>query len=314
MVTLTSCPFSTPEVVPVISIPALASLKLMMSVAETPICPAMLVIASEVGGCTMKVSGTVKSAGANGMSEPCGWVASSWIKLIGSSSSGLTKNGGVLDPLGPSPLAQLASTSCWAACNSSMRAAVFPTEFTLTDEPILLTTIVSPGSSTMMCRGIGSLVISSNEPCSRSLYVMLSSSRNVTSGAAASASFINKSISAVSDSMPIPPEWVRLRMLPTGVSTQSEPASATRPATKAKMPLATANRADRKVPLESRANSLSTTRVSWERLNTVPSMKRISIHPPAAVSMISPRKTGSPTMNSTPMPLARLIVTQPIAA
>ena len=66
-------------------------------------------------------------------------------------------------------------------------------------------TIVSPGSSTMMCRGIASLVTSSNTPCSRSLYVMLSSSRIVTFGSAAWTSSMAEKVSAVSDSMPIPP-------------------------------------------------------------------------------------------------------------
>ena len=37
----------------------------------------------------------------------------------------------------------------------------------------------------MMCRGTASLVTSSNAPCSKSLYVMLSSSRNVAFGSAA---------------------------------------------------------------------------------------------------------------------------------
>ena len=148
----------------------------------------------------------------------------------------------------------------------------------------------------MMCRGIASLVTSSNTPCSRSLYVMLSSSKNVTFGSAAWTSLMSEKISAANDSMPIPPPWARLRMLPTGVSTVREPVFASRPAMKAKVPLVTANRAECEVPLESQTNSLSTTRVPGDRLNTVPSMKRIPIRPSAAVSITSPWQTGSPTL------------------
>ena len=119
----------------------------------------------------------------------------------------------------------------------------------------------------MMCRGIASLVTSSNAPCARSLYAMLSSSRNVAFGSAAWTSFIIEKVSAASDSMPNPPAWARLRMLPTGVSTLREPVSATRPAMKAKVPLVTANRAECRVPLESQTNSFSTTRVPGDRLN-----------------------------------------------
>ncbi len=217
------------------------------------------------------------------------------MKLIGSTGSGLAK-GGVLDPFVPSPFAKLASTSCWAACNSCIRVREFATAFTPTEDPFLLRTTVSPGSSTMMCRGIASLVMSSNTPCSRSLYVMLSSSRNVTFESAAWTTFIIEKVSAANDSMPIPQPWARLRMLPTGVSTVREPAIACRLAMKAKVPLVTANRADRKVPLDSRANSLSITRASRDRLNTVPSTKPISIRPSVAVSITSPWQTESPAM------------------
>ena len=48
---------------------------------------------------------------------------------------------------------------------------------------------------------------------------------------------------------------------------------------KAKVPLVTANSAECEVPLESQTNSFSSTRVSRDRLNTVPSMKRIPMLP-----------------------------------
>ena len=57
----------------------------------------------------------------------------SGIKLIGCTGSGLTE-GRCARPGWPS-FARLASTSCWAACNSSIRAAEFVTWFTLTEDP-----------------------------------------------------------------------------------------------------------------------------------------------------------------------------------
>ena len=86
------------------------------------------------------------------------------------------------------------------------------------EEPFLLSSMVSPGFSTMLCGGIASLVTSSNVPCSRSLYVMKSSSMNVMFGSAAWTSFMAEKISATSDSEPIPAAWARPRMLPMGVS------------------------------------------------------------------------------------------------
>ncbi len=47
-----------------------------------------------------------------------------WMKLIGCTGS-LSMEGGVPDPVDPSPCSWVASASCWAACNSAIRAAEF---------------------------------------------------------------------------------------------------------------------------------------------------------------------------------------------
>ena len=47
-----------------------------------------------------------------------------WMKLIGCTGS-CSRAGGVLDPVEPSPFSKVASASCWAACNSAIRAAEF---------------------------------------------------------------------------------------------------------------------------------------------------------------------------------------------
>ena len=72
------------------------------------------------------------------------------MKLIGCTDSE-SSNGGVLDPVDPNPFVAVASASCWAACNSAIRAGEFVTWFTLTEDPCGRRTTVSPGSSTRMC-------------------------------------------------------------------------------------------------------------------------------------------------------------------
>ena len=218
----------------------------------------------------------------------------------------------MLDPDDPSPFVAVVSASCWAARSSAIRAAEFASWFTLIVEPCGRRTTVTPGSSTIMCRGTASLVMSSNAPCSKSLYVMLSSSRYMASGSAARASFISQKVSAVSDSMPTPPEFARPRMLPNGVSTLTPPEFAACPALTAKAPLVTLNRAEGGVPLGSQTILSSTTRVLPSRANPVPSIKRISIRPSAAVSITSPRQTGSPTIIWTAIP-SRLRIGRPMA-
>ena len=117
----------------------------------------------------MMVSGTeTKLAGRGASVFSAGWVLSFWMKLIGCTVSESSK-GGVLEPVDPTPFVAVASTSCWASCNSAIRVGEFVTWFTLTEDPCGRRTMVCPGSSTMMCRGTASLVTSSNAPCSRSL-------------------------------------------------------------------------------------------------------------------------------------------------
>ena len=42
----------------------------------------------------------------------------------------------MLDPVDPTPFVAVASTSCWASCNSAIRAGEFVTWFTLTEDPL----------------------------------------------------------------------------------------------------------------------------------------------------------------------------------
>ena len=115
------------------------------------------------------VSGTdTKLAGSGVSAFSVGWILSFWMKLIGCTGSELSE-GGVLDPVDPTPFVAVESTSCWASCSSAMRAGEFWSWFTMTEEPCGRRTMVTPGSSTTMCRGTASLVTSSNAPCSRSL-------------------------------------------------------------------------------------------------------------------------------------------------
>ena len=121
-------------------------------------------------------------------------------------------------------------------------------------------------------------------------------------------------VNAVSDSVPMPPERARPRMLATGVSIVRQPDFATWPVLKPKLPRAISNRAECKVPLESQTKSFNTMRVLLDRLNAVPSMKRMPIWPSAAVSMTSPWQTGSPTLTCATAPLARVRVPEPNTA
>ena len=98
----------------------------------------------------------------------------------------------------------------------------------------------------------------------------------------------------ISDRVPIPPTRVRPRMFATGVSISRRPAFAMSPATKAKSPRAISNKAGRKVPPS--GNSLSVIRALFDKLKVVPSMNRTQTRPSAVVSMMSPWKTGSPTL------------------
>jgi len=64
------------------------------------------------------------------------------------------------------------------------------------------------------------------------------------------------------------------------------------PAIKANVPRLISNRADGSVP--SQPNSFTTARALSDKLNAVPSLKRIPSLPPAVVSRMSPRQIGSP--------------------
>ena len=194
--------------------------------------------AAEPAECTRIISGTKTPIDGSGGSVVCA-AASSFvsIKLMGCTGSGSKDLAPALSrswrarPVGPPVTPPFASDYSR------------PQVPTLTEDPILFRTMVSPGSSTMMCRGI-LLGYDSNLPCSRSLYPMLSSSRNVAFGSAAWTSLIIEKVSAASDNIPNPPAWARPRMLPTGVSTVREPFFATWPAMKAKVPVVTPNRAE----------------------------------------------------------------------
>ena len=65
-------------------------------------------------------------------------------KMVTGTGSGST-TGGVLDPFGPRPFAKVAITSCWATCNSNIRAAVLANWLTPIVDPLGYRTIVSPG-------------------------------------------------------------------------------------------------------------------------------------------------------------------------
>ncbi len=91
------------------------------------------------------VSGTVTKLAGSGVSAfSVGWILSFWMKLIGCTGSELSE-GGVLDPVDPTPFVAVASTSCWASCNSAIRAGEFWSWFTLTEEPCGRRTMVYAG-------------------------------------------------------------------------------------------------------------------------------------------------------------------------
>ncbi len=115
---------------------------------------------------------------------------------------------------------------------------------------------------------------------------------------------------AASDNVPKPPDCARPRILAKGVSISRRPVFAISPAMKAKVPCATSNRAEGEaLP---RANSFTTMRALLDRLKPVPSMKRISTRPSAAVSMMSPWKTESPSLSTIKIPLVRVTVADPV--
>jgi hypothetical protein len=73
----------------------------------------------------MMVSGIDTKLAGRGASAFCtGWILSFWMKLIGCTGSELSE-GGVLDPVEPTPFVAVESTSCCASCSSAMRAGEF---------------------------------------------------------------------------------------------------------------------------------------------------------------------------------------------
>ena len=156
------------------------------------------------------------------------------------------------------------------------------------EDPTRRRTIVSPGSSSKICFSgevaVAWTVSSTMPNCPRSLAVIAPSSKNATLEVAPWASLKAVKNRETSDSMPIPPAWPRGRIRPKGVSMLRRPDFAISPATKEKVPRVTSNGAD----IASPPNPFNNMRALSDKLNAVPSMKRMPTRPPAAVSMMSP--------------------------